>query len=180
MALIRNVITSLTFDRHLDLDAIAADCILDTHWVLAFGALNLKYGTSFCQLYKTGKAFVNGGKSEQEAAALAEFYSEILHHIVPGLQIKEQRIVNIVATYNHGSALDLQRFVAAFRKSFRQHQHCVLFEPEIFPAVKWRMDDLTVHVFHTGKCVLLGAKSEASIVGAVSRLMTLFDLDRGY
>ena len=49
------------------------------------------------------------------------------------------------------------------------------FEPELFPAVRYRIHDLkvTVSVFHTEKCTTLGAKTVVAVSQVVERIKKL-------
>ena len=61
-------------------------------------------------------------------------------------------IQNIAAIFDLKIKLDLAIVASC---------HRLEFEPELFPAVKYRIEDLkvTVNIFHTGKCTILGAKN---------------------
>jgi TATA-box binding protein (TBP) (component of TFIID and TFIIIB) len=74
--------------------------------------------------------------------------------------------VNIVATYHHKNSLNIRVLAERFR---------LLFEPELFPAALYRIHDLgvTINIFYTGKCVLLGAKSEKSVLLSIKKLEDL-------
>jgi TATA-box binding protein (TBP) (component of TFIID and TFIIIB) len=172
MAQIHNVITSLVFSCNLDLNDVAMKSSLPIVHFGKFNALRLKHMDSFCQIHKNGKAFINGGKSEFESAYLVGFYHAVLQSVVPGIEISQQRVVNIVATYNHGKSVNLRNLVRRFRQRCPNIQHHLLFEPELFPAVKYRLDDIrvTINIFHTGKCVLLGCKSEEILDAALVHL----------
>jgi transcription initiation factor TFIID TATA-box-binding protein len=162
MAQIRNIITSLVFSCNLDLNDVAMKSSLPIVHFGKFNALRLKHMDSFCQIHKNGKAFINGGKSEFESAYLVGFYHAVLQSVVPGIEISQQRVVNIVATYNHGKSVNLRAIVRGYRQLNSFQGHWMTFEPELFPAVKYRLEDLsvTINIFYTGKCVLLGCKSE--------------------
>jgi TATA-box binding protein (TBP) (component of TFIID and TFIIIB) len=172
MAQIRNVITSVVFSVTLDLADVAKKASLPVVHKDDFNALHLKYMDSFCQLHENGKAFINGGKSEFEASYLVGFYHRILQEIIPHIAVKEQRVVNIVATYDHGKPVNLPSIVKRQHELNCSQRHWMVFEPELFPAVKYRAEDLkvTINIFHTGKCVLLGCRSEELLDIAVLRL----------
>ena len=54
-------------------------------------------------------------------------------------------------------------------------RHKLEFEPELFPAVRYRIGELgvTVNIFHTGKCTILGAKSVEIVSKAVHKIRDL-------
>jgi len=75
-------------------------------------------------------------------------------------------IYNIVATY------DLKRkpHLATIAS-----QHKLEFEPELFPAVRYRIENLkvTVNIFHTGKCTILGARTVEIVSKVVDHIKDL-------
>ena len=75
-------------------------------------------------------------------------------------------IQNIVATYDLKRKLDLATIAS---------HHRLEFEPELFPAVRYRIEDLkvTVNIFHTGKCTILGAKTVEIVSQVVDRIRDL-------
>ena len=77
-------------------------------------------------------------------------------------------IQNIVATYDLKRKLDLATIAT---------HHSLEFEPELFPAVRYRIKDLkvTVNIFHTGKCTILGAKTVEIVSEAVDRIKDLIE-----
>ena len=77
-------------------------------------------------------------------------------------------IQNIVATFDLKRKLDLATIPS---------HHRLEFEPELFPAVKYRIKDLkvTVNIFHTGKCTILGAKTVEVVSEAVDRIKDLIE-----
>ena len=66
------------------------------------------------------------------------------------------QIQNIVACYCYGKPLKLAEIAT---------RNKLEFEPELFPSVRYRDEDLkvTVNIFHTGKCVILGADTTEKV-----------------
>ena len=77
-------------------------------------------------------------------------------------------IQNIVATYDFKRKFDLATIAS---------HYWLEFEPELFPAVRYRIEDLkvTVNIFHTGKCTILGAKTAEIVSEAVDRIKGLIE-----
>jgi TATA-box binding protein (TBP) (component of TFIID and TFIIIB) len=76
--------------------------------------------------------------------------------------------VNIVARYIHHRPIKLFQLAQANRLEFEQ---------ELFPAVRLRFEDLkiTVNIFRTGKCMILGAKGVLNLRRAVVRLQHVLE-----
>ena len=73
------------------------------------------------------------------------------------------QIQNIVACYCYGKPLKLAEIAT---------RNKLEFEPELFPAVRYRNNCLkvTVNIFHTGSCVILGAKSAETVSQIVDEI----------
>ena len=94
-------------------------------------------------------------------------YLSFLSHLGTKVDYDNYRIQNIVATYDHCKPLSLYHIA---------ERHCLEFEPEMFPAVRYRIPDIavTVNIFHTGKCTILGAKSTEIVSQAIDRIKEIF------
>ena len=82
------------------------------------------------------------------------------------IEYTNYNIQNIVATYDLKRKLDLAIIAS---------HHRLEFEPELFPAVRYRIEDLkvTVNIFRTGKCTIRGAKTVEIVCEAVDRTKDL-------
>jgi transcription initiation factor TFIID TATA-box-binding protein len=159
-----NIVLSVVFDCSFDLTDIVKKFNGKVDLPTNFNAVNIRLkGKSFCQIYPNGKCIINGIKSIQESNELVSAYQSSLRHMGYSANITKSQVVNIIATYNHGKRISLFEIA---------HKHKLWYEPEQFPAARVRMEDLkiTVNIFHTGKCVILGAKSEELITECTSRL----------
>ena len=68
----------------------------------------------------------------------------------------DYKIQNIVACYKHQNKIDLNEC---------SRKYGFEYTPEIFPAVRYRDEirNVGANIFHTGSCVILGAKSVAAV-----------------
>jgi transcription initiation factor TFIID TATA-box-binding protein len=167
-----NIVQSVVFDCSFDLTDIVKKFNDKVDLPTNFNAVNIRLkGKSFCQIYPNGKCIINGIKSMQESNELVSAYQSSLRDMGYSANIIKSQVVNIIATYNHGKRISL--FEIAYK-------HKLWFEPEQFPAVRIRMEDLkiTVNIFHTGKCVILGAKSEEVLTESVSRLQKILESEQ--
>jgi len=78
----------------------------------------------------------------------------------------EVHIVNIVASAGLGAPVDLEELCQ------RAHTGRLMYEPEQFPAVIYRMESPRVVflIFSTGNIVCVGAKKEEDVYKAVEKL----------
>ena len=164
---IQRIITRLRYNCAFDLNHIRTTAFCVTKTTSNFNAITLvAEPQSYCQIFSNGKCVLNGGKSESEVENLIEFYTYVLQLLDYKAVVTERSIVNIVATYTNHEPVRLH--------NLSRHQELV-WEPELFPAVKYRIHDLgvTINIFASGKCVLLGAKSENIVNLAHQKLLCL-------
>ena len=82
------------------------------------------------------------------------------------MESKDYHIQNIVACYKHTERISLERLA---------RKYSLEYFPELFPAVRFRDDyrNVTVNIFHTGSCVILGAKTVSIVHETVAILKDL-------
>lgn len=171
---ISNVVSAVYFDSPIDTSALAEKYGSVFYRTKSFNAINLRGDEkSYCQLFNSGRAIINGGKSVKEAAMLADMYECLLKILGVKGCIVRRDIVNIVATYQYGKRIKLCDLASHLVRK-NKGKNKLFYEPELFPAVKFRFDDIkvTVNVFHTGKFVILGAKTVIDIEESVRRTIT--------
>jgi transcription initiation factor TFIID TATA-box-binding protein len=164
-----NIVNSVFFDCTFDLTDIVKKFSGEVDIPSKFNAVNIRLKTkSFCQIFPNGKCILNGIKSLQEVNEVVSTYQYTLQAMGYSANIISCQTVSIIATYNHGKRIPLFQIA---------QKHKLFFEPEIFPAARLRMDDIkvTVNIFHTGKCVILGARSEADLTECILRLQNLLE-----
>ena len=129
--------------------------------------MNIKFdASSLCQLFRNGKIIVIGGTTESGAKAIFDSYmKDLLYRADLGYPINytNYKIQNIVAYYKHPLPVSLENIAKTFGLEYN---------PELFPAVRYRDNDrkVTANIFHTGRCVILGAKDIDSIGATVEKL----------
>ena len=113
---------------------------------------------------------VIGGRTVSENSKLFEENIELLHYLGYRFADPILTVTNIVARYVHSGPINLFLFAKA-KKSL------VRYEPEIFPAVRYRIENLkiTVNIFHTGRCMVLGAKNLEDLTRASAYLRKLLE-----
>jgi len=112
-----------------------------------------------------------GGKSELEAKNLFDRFISMLADLGSRIEYTDYQIQNIVACYKHPGQVNLQKLARAKTSRY----FTVEFEPELFPAVRLRdnLNKVTVNIFHTGSCVILGAKTSSVVAHSVDVIKRL-------
>ncbi|MFX0186445.1 MAG: TATA-box-binding protein [Candidatus Hodarchaeota archaeon] len=115
-------------------------------------------------IFSTGNMVVTGIKNVSNADKTVKNIIKKIRKI--GIKLPDPKIIiqNIVATGDLHSSIDLNKATIIMDN--------VMFEPEIFPGLIYRMQDpKTVFlIFSTGKVVCTGAKNEEKIEKALLKL----------
>ena len=135
----------------------------------AFGSVNIRLqkGLLF-QMFSSGRVISVGGITEGQAKRMFLRHVRTVSDIGISAEYTNYNIQNIVATYDLKRKLDLATIAS---------HHRLEFEPELFPAVRYRIEYLkvTVNIFHTGKCTILGAKTVEIVSKAAYRIKDLIE-----
>ena len=118
----------------------------------AFGSIKIIHKNTLFQIFQSGRVISVGGTTEGQAKRNFLRYIKLITDLGISAAYEDYQIQNIVATYDHKEPLNLPDIAKRYKLEF---------EPELFPAVRYRIVELrvTVNIFHTGKCTILGAKS---------------------
>ena len=145
---IKKIVAAANLRTHINLSSILnallrkeVNCWKNT----AFGSVNirLQMGLLF-QMFPSGRVISVGGITEGQARRIFLRHLRTVSDIGISAEYTNYNIQDIVVTYDLKRKLDLA--------SIATH-HRLEFEPELFPAVRYRIEDLkvTVNIFRT-KC----------------------------
>ena len=76
-------------------------------------------------------------------------YTRHLQNIGVPVKLKKVKIFTVSASHNLSSGLDLKMLA---------QDRAVVYEPELFPALNFKLDRVNFCCFHTGKMVITGVK----------------------
>jgi transcription initiation factor TFIID TATA-box-binding protein len=116
-------------------------------------------------IFSTGKMVCTGAKSEKMArSAVRKVVRELKNNGIIILGTPEIEIQNIVATGNLHGRVDLEAAADVLEN--------VMYEPEQFPGLIYRMGDpkVVILIFASGKLVCTGGKSSEMVDVAVVKL----------
>jgi transcription initiation factor TFIID TATA-box-binding protein len=103
-------------------------------------------------VFSSGNVICIGGKDPERAKRAAkEFAKALMEKGVVERGEAEPSVENIVAMFNLGAKVDLERASQAMEN--------VMYEPEMFPGMLVRVGKKAVLVFHSGKVIVAGARS---------------------
>ncbi|MFP3950801.1 MAG: TATA-box-binding protein [Candidatus Bathyarchaeia archaeon] len=169
---IENVVASATLDQKIDLLAIMKVFRNVEYRPKQFPGLvfRLKRPKTATLIFGSGKMVCTGAKSEKQArSAVNKVVRELKDNDIVILGKPKIVIQNIVASANLHGKIDLETAADIMQN--------VMYEPEQFPGLIYRMSDpkVVMLLFASGKLVCTGAKHEDMVREAVEKLHALLE-----
>jgi len=168
---IQNVVATGALTHRIDLDAVVKAFPNVEYRPKQFPGIvfRIKKPKTATLIFTSGKMVCTGAKSEGESGKALRKVVRTLKKggiIITGKL--EVEVVNMVATANLGGSVDL----IAFYESERSMGGRILYEPEQFPGLIYRMNEprVVILLFTTGKLVCTGARKEEDAHLAVIKL----------
>ncbi len=171
---VENVVATATLGQKLDLLAIMKVFRNAEYRPKKFPGLvfRLKKPKTTTLIFSTGKMVCTGAKSEKMArSAVEKVVGELKDNGIFILGKPETVIQNMVATANVHGNVDLEAAADILDN--------VMYEPEQFPGLIYRMKDpkVVILLFASGKLVCTGGKSAEMVDVAVSKLYDILEED---
>jgi len=171
---VENVVATATLDQKLDLLAIMKVFRNVEYSPKKFPGLvfRLKKPKTTTLIFRTGKMVCTGAKSEKMArSAVEKVVRELKDKGIFIMGKPETVIQNVVATANLHGNVDLEAAADVLDN--------VMYEPEQFPGLIYRMGDpkVVILVFASGKLVCTGGKSAMMVDVAVAKLHGILEED---
>ena len=171
---VENVVATATLGQKLDLLAIMEVFRNTEYNPKKFPGLvfRLRKPKTTTLIFSTGKIVCTGARSEKMArSAVERVVGELKDKGILILGKPETVIQNIVATANVHGNVDLEAAADILDN--------VMYEPEQFPGLIYRMGDpkVVILIFASGKLVCTGGKSEEMVDVAVAKLHGILEED---
>jgi len=169
---IENVVATGSLDQKIDLLAIMKVFRNVEYRPKKFPGLvfRLKRPKTATLIFSTGKMVCTGAKSEKLArSAIMKVVRELKNSGIIILGKPEITIQNMVATANIHGKVDLEAAADIMEN--------VMYEPEQFPGLIYRMGDpkVVILIFASGKLVCTGGKSAEMVDVAVVKLYGILE-----
>jgi transcription initiation factor TFIID TATA-box-binding protein len=164
---IQNVVSAGTLNQNVDLNAVVKSFPGVEYRPESFPGLvfRLKRPKTATLIFHSGKMVCTGAKSEKDSRnAVLRVVKELKNGGIIIMGKPDVKVVNIVASARLGGMIDLE-------KSAYVLGH-VMYEPEQFPGLIYRMDEpkVVILLFASGNLVCTGAKTEQDVHDAVHKL----------
>ena len=164
---IENVVATAAIKERLDLNLVVERFSEVKYEPKNFPGLvfKLKNPRTTTLIFSSGRFVCTGARSEEQAYRAVKLVARKLRQ--RGIEVHDEpevTIQNIVATASLGGRVNIEDAARILKRS--------MYEPEQFPGLVHRMDDphTVFLIFSSGKLVCTGAKREAEVYRAVSRL----------
>ncbi len=169
---IENVVATASLDQKIDLLAIMKVFRNVEYRPKRFPGLvfRLKRPKTATLIFSTGKMVCTGAKSEKLAgSAIRKVVRELKNNGIIIMSTPKIEIQNIVASANLHGKVDLEAAADVLEN--------VMYEPEQFPGLIYRMGDpkVVILIFSSGKLVCTGGKSAEMVDVAVAKLHDILE-----
>jgi len=166
-----NVVASAGLEHGIDLNALVEAFPTAEYRPEQFPGVifRLKSPKTATLIFGSGKMVCTGARSEKEARqALLKVVRRLKEAGIVIMGGPEIKIQNVVASANLTGWIDLMGLYE-IEKGMRGR---ILYEPEQFPGLIYRMEDpkVVILLFASGKLVCTGARKEEEVYVAVERL----------
>lgn len=121
-----------------------------------FDARCLKTSNGTFLIFRSGKIVCVGSKNVSKPAKVIKNVEKMLQRLLnlPLLSIKDVKLQNVVAHFNLPGFVDLTELYKLWQSKFD-----LIYEPEIYPAIKLIINNSTLLIYRSGKVIITGCKS---------------------
>ena len=153
---IRNIIATTDLQCQINLRDIALKVPDAKYNPDRFPALTLriKEPKATAQVFKTGKIVCLGTKSLADLERAGSEFARYLTLLGCNATFTNFVIKNMVASCDVGFKIQLEQFA---------DNHGGIYAPELFPALDYKLNHVTFLIFHSGKVIITGTKSQQEV-----------------
>jgi len=158
MAQIVNIFAKVTFKIQFDLNTLVLHLDEAVYNERRFNGLvyKLKNPKASFVIFKSGNVIATGIKTEKDLdEAVRCLYKNLRKTgLFVDLIFPQVKITNLTASHNANAKFNLPQF-------YKRYQKFCVFEPELFPALKFQFKSpkLSVLIFHTGSLIFTGTSN---------------------
>jgi len=169
---IENVVASANLGVRIDLKALKRAIpkleivhVVESNVDAYAGVYRVDDPKSATLIFQSGKMVCTGAKSTKDAeTVVGTIKNEFDEKGIKVMKTPDVQIQNVVASAGLGGYIDLEKATNSLKR--------IMYEPEQFPGVIYRMDDpkVVILLFASGKLVCTGAKKESEVHRAITKL----------
>ncbi len=174
---IENVVSSASLKHGIDIKAVCRAFPGTEYKPEIFPGLvfRLNKPRTATLIFGSGKMVCTGAKSEKDSvSALKRIVRRLKKEDIVIMGKPEIQIQNIVASANLAGRIDLY---GLYQSSGREMGGRIMYEPEQFPGLIYRMENprTVILVFGSGKLVCTGTRKEEDVYQAVEKLRKILE-----
>lgn len=167
-----SVVGTITYQQEIALDALAntfsrrgeiTDVTYEpaeNHWLQTRFAPD----DTYVAFYRSGRCSIAGGNSVEHFHEVADRVNTLMRDILQFEYEPTVEISNTVATADIGSSIPLEALTLELGMEQTE------YEPEQFPALKFRKEDYVILVFASGKLLCTGLTDVADVTDAIEQM----------
>jgi len=171
--IMHNVVATANLMVDLDLKRIALTARNAEYNPRRFSAvvMRIREPKSTALVFKSGKLVVTGTKTADEARQAARKFGRVIMKVgYPDAKFKDFKVENLVCTFTVPFPIHLEQFYKDVKGTVAS------YEPEVFPGLIYKTPHQgTLLIFVSGKCVMIGMKTQEAIDKAYLHILPLLD-----
>jgi len=110
-------------------------------------------------VFRSGKLVVTGTRSKEEAKHAARKFGRVIMKVgYSEARFREFRVENLVSTFTVPFPIHLERMYKEIPPNMQSQ-----YEPEVFPGLIFKVPTGTLLIFVSGRCVMIGMKTQEDI-----------------
>jgi len=174
--IIHNVVATANLEVQLDLKTIALTARNAEYNPRRFAAviMRIREPKATALVFRSGKIVVTGTRSAEEAKLAARKFGRVIMKVgYPDARFKDFKVENLVSTFTVPFPIHLEQLYRDLPPTMHSQ-----YEPEVFPGLIFKGRTGTLLIFVSGKCVMIGMKTQYDIDKAYCDIMPLLDKHR--
>jgi len=174
--LIHNVVATANLGVSLDLKKIALTARNAEYNPRRFSAviMRIREPKSTALVFRSGKLVVTGTRSEEEAKRAARKFGRVIMKVgYSEARFRDFKVENLVSTFTVPFPIHLENLYKNLPANMQSQ-----YEPEVFPGLIFKAQTGTLLIFVSGRCVMIGMKTQEDIDKAFLFILPRLDTYR--
>ena len=123
--------------------------------------LRIKNPKATAQLFTTGKIVCLGTKSIADLQKAGREFTRLLTYLGYEASFNGFTVKNMVGSCDVGFKINIEQMADTYGG---------IYAPEMFPALDYRIERATLLIFHSGKLIITGTKTQEEIAEAFAKI----------
>ena len=178
LPIIENIVSTANLCCHLNLRGIALQAKNAEYNPKRFSAviMKMKEPKTTGLIFSSGRIVCLGAKTEENSRKACRKFAKIIKSLNYNINFKQYKIENVVGSADVKFKISLMKlYMYLIKNSFSNGIRYVIYEPEQFPGLIYRMADprIVLLIFVSGKIVLTGGRNRDDIFQGFKKIYPL-------